>query len=150
MWQSDGHPDWRVDVLAVEDSIRRACKTFRVAELAFDPFRWSRSGQVLAGEGLRTAEFPFSPSRITRATTDLVTALASGGLSHVPHPTLSEHVLATSIVEDHAHGALRIGKTTRRRTKALKVDCAAALLICHSRCTWLASKPTKKRRTVAF
>ena len=80
-WQSDGHPDWRVDVLAVEDSIRRACKKFRVAELAFDPFRWSRSGQVLAGEGLRVAEFPFSPSRITRATTDLVTALASGGLS---------------------------------------------------------------------
>ena len=41
---------------------------------------------------------------------------------------LSEHVLATSIVEDHAHGALRIGKTTRRRTKALKIDCAAALV----------------------
>jgi phage terminase large subunit-like protein len=147
-WENDGTPEWRVPILEVEDAIREACKRWRVKEIAADPFRLGRTLQLLAGEGHRVAEFPFSPPRVTRATTDLHSALVGGKLTHTGDPTLTRHVLSTQVHED-GKGALRIGKVSRRRGAA-KIDACSALLIAHSRATWLASKPTKKRRTIAF
>ena len=112
-----------------------------------DPFRWGRSLQVLAAEGLRVTEFPWSPSRLTRATTDLFSAATGAKFTHSGNETLTAHVLAASVIE--TNGGLRIGKTSRRRS-ALKVDAAAALLMCHSRCVWLGTRKTKPRRTVSF
>jgi phage terminase large subunit-like protein len=147
-WENDGTPEWRVPILEVEDAIREACKRWRVKEIAADPFRLGRTLQLLAGEGHRVTEFPFSPPRVTRATTDLHSALVGGKLTHTGDPTLTRHVLSTQVHED-GKGALRIGKVSRRRGAA-KIDGCSALLIAHSRSTWLASKPTKKRRTIAF
>lgn len=147
-WENNGSPEWRVPILEVEDAIREACKRWRVKEIAADPFRWGRTLSVLAGEGHRVTEFPFSPPRVTRATTDLHSALVGGQLTHTGDPTLARHVLSTQVHED-GKGALRIGKVSRRRGAA-KIDACSALLIAHSRSTWLASKPTKKLRTMAF
>jgi hypothetical protein len=147
-WENDGTPEWRVPILEVEDAIREACRRWRVKEIAADPFRWGRTLSVLTGEGHRVTEFPFSPPRVTRATTDLHSALVGGKLTHTGDPTLTRHVLSTQVHED-GKGALRIGKVSRRRGAA-KIDACSALLVAHSRSTWLASKPTKKRRTVAF
>lgn len=146
VWENDGSPHWRVPILEVEDAIREACKRWRVKEIAADPFRLGRTLHVLAGEGHRVTEFPFSPSRVTRATTDLHSALVGGKLTHTGDPTLTRHVLSTQVHED-GKGALRIGKANRRRGAA-KIDACSALLIAHSRATWLASKPTKRRRVV--
>jgi phage terminase large subunit-like protein len=146
-WEPDGPPDWRVPIVAVEETIRQAQQRWRVTELVADPFRWGRSLQVLAAEGLRVTEFPWSPSRLTRATTDLFSAATGGKFSHSGDDVLTRHVLSASVIEDK--GGLRIGKTSRRRSAA-KMDAAAALLMCHSRCVWLGTRNTKKKRTLAF
>jgi len=51
-WSNPGVEDWRVDILAVEDAIRSACKKWRVREITADPYRWQRSLQVLAKDRL--------------------------------------------------------------------------------------------------
>jgi phage terminase large subunit-like protein len=146
-WASDGSPLYRVPIVAVEDAIRQAQTRWRVKELVADPFRWGRSLQVLAAEGMRVTEFPWSPSRLTRATTDLFSAAVGGKFTHSGDDTLTRHVLAASVIE--TNGGLRIGKTSRRRSAA-KVDAAAALLMCHSRCVWLGTRKTKPKRTMAW
>jgi phage terminase large subunit-like protein len=44
----------------VEDALRIACKRWRVQTIVADPFRWARSLQMLADEGLPVEEFPQS------------------------------------------------------------------------------------------
>jgi phage terminase large subunit-like protein len=148
IWENDSTPTWRVPILEVEDAIREACKRWNVKEIAADPFRLGRTLAVLAGEGHRVTEFPFSPPRVTRATTDLHSALVGGKLTHTGNPTLTKHVLSTQVHED-GKGGLKIGKVNRRRGAA-KIDACSALLIAHSRSTWHASKTKPKRRTLAF
>ena len=147
VWENDGTPGWRVPVLEVEDAIRQARKRFNVRELVADPFRWTRTIQVLGAEGLRVSEFPWSPARTTKATTALHTAAVSGQFTHSGHETLTRHVMAATVIE--SNGGLRIGKVSRRRGAA-KIDCAAALLMCHSRCTFLAATPKKRFRAASF
>ena len=147
LWESDGSHGFRVPVPEVEGKIREAQKRWQVKELVADPFRWNRSLQVLAADGLKVNEFPWSPSRLTRATTDLFSAATGGKFTHAGDEALTRHVLAASVIE--SNGGLRIGKSSRSRN-APKMDGAAALLMCHSRCVWLGTRKTKSRRTVSF
>ncbi|OBK69571.1 terminase [Mycobacterium colombiense] len=140
-YENPGDPKWRVDLLRVEQDIRDACKRYRVRELVADPFRLSRTLQILASEGIKVSEFPWSPSRTTKATAALHTAAVSGQFTHSGDDTLTRHVMAATVIES-SNGGLRIAKTSRSRMAA-KIDCAAALLMCHSRCVFLA---TSKRR----
>lgn len=137
--------DAPVDVLAVEDTIRAACQRWNVRELVLDPFRWTRTGQVLAAENITVVEFPHSPSRLTRATTELHTAIVNGGLTHSGEDTLRKHVLAASVVE--SDGGLRLGKQSRS-VHAPRIDLAACLVMAHSRCSWLSSRKTKRHRVI--
>jgi phage terminase large subunit-like protein len=146
VWANDGTTEWRVPVLAVEQAIREAHKRWQVKELVSDPFRWGRTLQVLAAEGIKVTEFPWSPARTTAATTSLHTAATSGQFTHSGDETLTRHVLAATVIE--SNGGLRIGKTSRKRSAA-KIDAAAALLMCHSRCVWLATHK-KRKRVVTF
>ncbi|BCO71434.1 terminase [Mycobacterium intracellulare] len=144
VWENDGTSEWRVPVLDVEETIRQARTRWHVKELVADPFRWGRSLQLLSSEGLKVTEFPWSPSRTTRATTDLYSAATAGKFTHSGDETLTRHVLSAKVIE--SNGGLRIGKTSRRRGEA-KIDAAAALLMCASRCAWLG---TRKRRNRAI
>ncbi|MDX1879626.1 terminase TerL endonuclease subunit [Mycolicibacterium sp. 141076] len=144
VWQSDGSDDYRVPVLEVEDAIRDACKRFQVREVVADPFRLNRTLQVLAGEGIPISEFPHSPARLTRATTDLFTAAQNGRMSHNGSELLRRHVLAATLIESDK--GLRLGKASRSRT-APKIDLAACMVMAHSRATWLASQKPKRRRS---
>lgn len=147
VWQTDGSDDYRVPLLEVEDSIREACKRFRVREVVADPFRLNRTLQVLAGERIPVSEFPHSPSRLTRATTDLYTAAQNGRLSHDGGDVLRRHVLAATLVESDQ--GLRLGKVSRSRT-APKIDLAACMVMAHSRATWLAGQAKPRKRAVSF
>ncbi|WP_260744736.1 terminase large subunit domain-containing protein [Mycobacterium sp. SMC-2] len=147
VYSNTGQPGWKVDVLAVEQKIRDACKRWNVKELVMDPFRWNRTGQVLAGEGLTVHEFPWSPQRVTKATTELHGAILNKNLSHSGDAQLRDHVLAATVHE--TDNGLRIGKVSRSE-KAPKIDLAAALVMCHSRCVWLGTKPQKRKRTASF
>jgi hypothetical protein len=147
LWESDGSHGFRVPILEVENKIREAQTRWQVKELVADPFRWGRSLHVLAADGLKVSEFPWSPSRLTRATTDLFSAATGEKFTHTGDERLTRHMLAASVIE--SNGGLRIGKTSRSR-QALKVDAAAALLMCHNRCVWLGTRSKPKRRTVSF
>lgn len=141
-YENPGDPDWRVDLLLAEQDIREACKKYRVREVCADPFRLGRTLQILANEGITVSEFPWSPSRTTKATTALRSAAMSGEFTHSGSNVLRRHVLASTVIE--ADSGLRIAKTSRKRSAA-KIDCAAALLMCHSRCVWLASRKKRAR-----
>ncbi|KAA0083686.1 terminase [Mycolicibacterium sp. P9-64] len=145
--QPSDQPDWRVPVLEVEQAIRDACKQWRVKEVVADPFRWNRTLQVLGSEGLPVVEFPHSPSRLTRATTDAYSAAVNANMTHSGDATMTNHVMAATVIE--SDGGLRLGKTSRKRS-AQKIDLAACLVMAHSRATWLAAHPKKRNRAVSF
>src|SRR5262249_40533063 len=66
IWEApEGAREWRVPILDVEETIRQACRRWRVREVVFDPFRWGRTMQVLEAEGLPVTEFPQTPARMT-------------------------------------------------------------------------------------
>jgi len=142
VWDPKGDNDYRVPVAEVEQTIRDACKRWRVAEICADPFRFTRTLQALEAERLPIVEFPHSPSRLTAATTDLYKACVNGALTHSGHPTLAAHVAAAVIREDPR--GMRLDKASRSR-HARKIDCAACLVMAHSRATWRATHKKNKR-----
>lgn len=145
VWKNDGSPGWKVPVLDVEDAIRKACAKWNVKEVIADPYRWERSLQVLEGEGYPVHAFPWqATSRVTKATTELHSAIVNANLTHSGDDELRAHVLAATVQE--TDNGLKISKTSRS-DKAPKIDLAAALLMCHSRCVWLGTKKTKPKRT---
>lgn len=146
VWDPKGDPDYRVPVAEVEQTIRDACKRYQVVEIVADPFRWTRTIQVLADEKLPTVEFPHSPSRLTAATGDLYSAAVNGKLTHSGNATLAAHVGAAVIRED-ARG-IRLDKATRSKS-ARKIDLAACLVMAHSRATWRATHK-KRSKTRSF
>jgi phage terminase large subunit-like protein len=147
VWDPAGDPDYRVPVAEVEQTIRDACRRWRVVEIIADPFRWTRTMQALEAERLPVVEFPHSPSRLTAATGDLYSAAVNGRITHSGNATLAAHVAAAVIVED-ARG-IRLSKSSRSR-HARKIDLAACLVMAHSRATWRATRKTRgKTRSFA-
>jgi hypothetical protein len=55
LWE---HPGSQVPIVDVEDALREACKRWRVQTIVADPFRWARSLQLLADEGLPVGGVP--------------------------------------------------------------------------------------------
>jgi hypothetical protein len=147
VWQRpNGDDTYRVPISEGEQAIRDACRRWRVAEIVADPFRWTRTLQVLESEKLPVVEFPHSPARLTAATGDLYSAAVNGRLSHSGDRRLAEHVAAAVITED-ARG-IRLAKSSRSRS-ARKIYLAACLVMAHSRATWRATHK-KRKRAVSF
>lgn len=140
-----GDPDWRVDVLAVEQAIRAACKRWRVREVSADPYRWQRSLQVLGQEGLPVTEFPQSAARMTPATTGLHEAVTNAQVTHSGDKSLTEHVLNAVVTEDSR--GTRIHK--RSKNSARRIDLAVCAVMAWSRATNIASR-SRTRRVVAW
>ncbi|WP_322786877.1 terminase large subunit domain-containing protein [Mycolicibacterium septicum] len=143
LWENPGDKSWRSPVLEVEDAIREACKRWNVRELVADPFRFTRTLQVLAAEGIPVMEFPHSPSRLTAATTDLYKACTNAGLTHSGDARLAAHVSNAVVVQDSR--GMRLDKASRS-VHAHKIDLAACLVMGYSRASWLASHPKKHYR----
>lgn len=149
VWEKPlGDDTWRVPVLDVEQAIRDAAKRWKVREVAFDPYLWTRSAQALAFEGLPMVEFRQSPARQTAATTDLHSAGVNARFTHSGDPDLSRHVLAATVLETD-NGGLRIAKAGRSR-HAPKIDLCTALMMAHSRATWIAAQQKPRRRAYSF
>ncbi|CAN5675808.1 terminase large subunit [soil metagenome] len=142
VWEKPaGDDSWRVPVFDVEQAIRDAAKRWKVREVAFDPYLWTRSAQALESEGLPMVEFRQSPARQTAATTDLHGAGVNGRFTQSGDLDLRRHLLAATVLETD-NGGLRIAKANRSR-RAPKIDLATALMMAHSRATWLASQKRK-------
>ncbi|MCK0518944.1 terminase large subunit domain-containing protein [Williamsia sp. DF01-3] len=145
VWQRpNGDDTYRVPVAEVEQEIRLACRKWNVVEIIADPFRWTRTLQILESEKLPVVEFPHSPARLTAATGDLYSAAINARMTHSGDRQLAEHVNAAVIVED-ARG-IRLSKGSRQRS-ARKIDLAACAVMAHSRAVWRASKKKKRARS---
>lgn len=142
----DSDDTYRVPILEVEQRIRDATKRFNVIEVVCDPFRWSRSMQLLEAEGLPMVEFNQNPARMTPATVDAYQACINGELTHSGNPDLALHVANATVAEDARGVRLQKEKRGSRR----RIDLAVCLVMAHSRATWRANRKPTRRRVAAF
>lgn len=128
-WEKPDAQEWTVPIDEVEEKIRAACKKWRVRELAFDPYRWSRTMQALQKEGLPVVEFPNSPERMITACQRFQTAVLNGTLTHSGDQRLNRHV-GNVVVKANARG-LRIVKESKWSPR--KIDLAVAAVMAYDR-----------------
>lgn len=117
--------DWQVDILDVEEKIRETCLRYHVLEIAADPYRWARSLQILADEGLPVVEFPQNASRMTPATTRFYEAVVNKQLTHSGDPRLTRHIGNCTLKVD-SRGS-RLSKDQRNSTR--KIDAAVTAVM---------------------
>lgn len=122
--------EWSVPILAVEDSIRSACQRWQVRAVVADAFRWARSLELLASEGLPTEVFPQTAARMTPATSRFHEAVVNGTLSHSGDSTLTRHV-RNAVLKEDARGA-RLTKPTSSRVARRPIDAAVAAVMAYS------------------
>jgi phage terminase large subunit-like protein len=127
----------KIDVQEVEATIREACKRWNVLEVTADPYRWTRTLQVLADERIPVSEFPQSPSRMTPATTALYEAVVNGAVTHDGDKRLARHV-TNAVLRVDSRGS-RLQK--EHRDSKRRIDLAVAAVMTHDRARALASRP---------
>lgn len=137
---------WRVPVADVEGAIRDACRRWTVVEVAADPFRWTRSLQALASEGLPMVEHPQSTARMAPITAAFREAVVNGAMTHADDPALTRHVLNAQVKTD-ARGE-RLSKD--RRNSSRRIDAAVAATMAFGRAQHHAHQAKPRRRAVAF
>jgi len=87
----------------VENTIRRLADEYEVVEVAYDPWSFRRSAELLADDGLPMLEFPQSAERMANASANLYRLIDSGELVHTGDPRLRAHVLA-GVTKDTERG----------------------------------------------
>jgi phage terminase large subunit-like protein len=135
LWEPGGFS--QVPIGDVEEAIRGACRRWRVREIVADPFRWARSLQLLAGEGLPVAEFPQSPEHMTPATSRFYEAVVNRQLHHDGDGRLAAHI-AHAVARTDSRGT-RITKVSKHST--WRIDLAVASVMAHARAARLAHVP---------
>ena len=124
--------DWRVPISEVEERIRATQLEWNVLEVACDPFRWQRSMEALADQGVPITEYPSSsPSRMVPATAKFYDAVTSQGLTHDGDPTLLRHMSNCAVKVDRL--GPRIVKEHRGSSR--RIDAAVAAVIAFDRAT---------------
>ena len=100
LWERPvGSAAWEVPIAEVDAAVLAACRDYRVAEIAADPYRWAREIQGWAAAGLPAAEFPTSsPARMVPACATFYDAVVNGTLCHSGDPALVRHV-ANAVVK---------------------------------------------------
>lgn len=131
LWERpDGPAEWRVPIDEVEETVRQACKRYKVGVIHADPFRWQRSIDALAGEGLPIVDFPTnSAPRMVPATTEFTEAALAEepGFTHDGDPRLARHVKNAVLKVDRSGPRIvKEHKMSKRR-----IDAAVAAIIAH-------------------
>ena len=131
-WEKIDHPEdgWQVPRDEVMETIRQACRRWKVREVAMDPFRWEREMQELDEEGWPIVEWPTSsPARMVPACAKFYDAAMQDRLSHDGNPRLARHIdnavlkvdgKGPRIVKDHKHSPR-------------KIDLAVCAVVAHDR-----------------
>jgi phage terminase large subunit-like protein len=127
LWERPEHaePDWFVPIADVENAIRAACKRWRVREIVADPFRWQRSLQILADEGLPIVEYPQNQSHMAPASARFYEGVVNKTLTHSGDPRLARH-LANACLKTTARGSWVCKET---KYSARKIDLAIAAVM---------------------
>jgi phage terminase large subunit-like protein len=135
-WEKDVqiHDDtWRVDVLEVEETIRQFVKVNpNVKEIACDPYRWTRTMQVLMDEGYPIVEYPSTNARrMVPACAKFYDAVVDQKMIHDGNPLLARH-LSNAVVKIDNLGP-RIVKENRASQR--RIDAAVAAVLAFDRAT---------------
>ena len=135
-WEKDVtiHDDtWRVDVLEVEETIRQFVKAHpNVKEIACDPYRWTRTMQVLQDEGYPVVEYLFTnPRRMVPSTQKFFDAVVDRKLVHDGNPLLARHISNAVVKVDNL--GPRIVKENRASQR--RIDAAVAAVLSFDRAT---------------
>lgn len=117
--------DWSVPIIDVEAEIRAACRRWQVREIVCDPYRWSRTYQILEDEGLPIVEFPQSPARMVPATQRFYEAVLNRTVTHSGDQRLARH-LANTVVRTDSRGS-RISKDAKHSPR--KIDLAVSAVM---------------------
>jgi phage terminase large subunit-like protein len=102
---------------------------FSVFEVTADPYRWARSLEALAAEGLPVTEFPQSPQRMSPATSGFHDAVMGGTLTHDGDPRLARHI-SNCVLKADTRGS-RIVKDAK--SSARKIDLAVCAVMAFER-----------------
>jgi phage terminase large subunit-like protein len=86
VWQGDAA------VLEAADHLRGLRQRYRLAGVAFDPWRFQTEAQRLQTEGLPMVKVPQSAEAMTLASERLYASIVQGELSHDGDPVLTRHV----------------------------------------------------------
>jgi phage terminase large subunit-like protein len=125
-WEKDDtDPDWKVDILDVEDAIKAACRRWQVREVTFDPFRWQRTMQQLESDGVPVTEYPQTAVRLAPATSGFYQAVLDKQLTHSGDPRLKRHMDNATLKTD-ARGS-RISKETKYSTRRIDLAICAVM-----------------------
>jgi phage terminase large subunit-like protein len=135
-WEKDVQIDddtWRVDVLEVEETIRQFVKANpNVKEIACDPYRWTRTMQVLQDEGYPIVEYPSTNARrMVPACSKFYDAVVDGKMIQDGNPLLARH-LDNAVVKIDNLGP-RIVKENRASQR--RIDAAVAAVLAFDRAT---------------
>lgn len=87
----DGTP---LDLSMVEDRVREMADRYEVTAVAYDPWNFERSAQILSDDGLLMVEFPQRLERMVKVSGALYEAILSGEVAHDGDPVLAAHVAA--------------------------------------------------------
>jgi phage terminase large subunit-like protein len=131
--------DWSVPIIDVEAEIRSACRRWQVREIVCDPYRWSRSYQILENEGLPIVEFPQSPARMVPATQRFYEAVLNRTLTHNGDQRLARHI-SNTVVRTDSRGS-RISKDSKASPR--KIDLAVSAVMALERALATPEKPAE-------
>lgn len=135
-WEKDElvHDDsWRVNIAEVEEEILNFMQKYpKVREVACDPFRWQRSMEVLADQGVPIVEYPStSPKRMVIGCAKFFDYVTEKRVTHNGDPLLARH-LSNAVTKTDNIG-IRIVK--ENRASARRIDAAVAAIIAVDRAT---------------
>ncbi len=135
-WEKDEniHDDtWRVNIAEVEEEILNFCRKYpKVREVACDPFRWQRSMEVLADQGVPIVEYPStSARRMVVGCAKFFDYVTEQRIAHDGNPLLARH-LSNAVTKTDNLG-IRIVK--ENRASARRIDAAVAAVLAVDRAT---------------
>jgi phage terminase large subunit-like protein len=135
IWEKkpEDRDDWRVDISEVEAAVLTACGRWNVVEVAFDPYRWQRSMDALAADGVPIVEYTSSsPARMVPACSKFYDAVTGGLIAHDHSATLGRH-LDNAVIKIDRLGP-RIVKEHRGSPR--KIDAAVCAVMAFDRATF--------------
>jgi len=126
IWLPDG--DF-VDVVDVENHIRKLRDDYNLVEVAYDPAYMQRSAEILADDGFPMVEFPQSAARMVPACGHLYEMIVGGKIAHDGAPVFTDQVMSATPRSTDSGWRLSKGKSKR------KIDAAIALAMAVDRAT---------------
>jgi phage terminase large subunit-like protein len=103
----------QISFAVVEDYLRMLGERFDVVAIAYDPWRFARSAELLLDEGAPMVEFPQSNERTAPASEQLLDDITNRVLMHGGDPVLAQHI--KNAATKNVGRGWRLDKTATRK-----------------------------------